>query len=118
MGLGAGRRSRGRRSGATKVKYGKVSGLIQPVFDILGILPGYRESDISLWFFLFFTLFFAMIIGDAGYGMLILIGTIVFAVKTKGEKKYSNIVYLLFVLSIATVIWGAITGTWLEWSQQ
>ena len=76
----------------TKVKYGKVSGLIQPVFDILGILPGYRESDISLWFFLFFTLFFAMIIGDAGYGMLILIGTIVFAVKTKGEKKYSNIV--------------------------
>ena len=43
----------------TKVKYGKVSGLIQPVFDILGILPGYRESDISLWFFLFFTLFFA-----------------------------------------------------------
>ena len=44
--------------------------------------------------------------------MLILIGTIVFAVKTKGEKKYSNIVYLLFVLSIATVIWGAITGTW------
>ena len=96
----------------TKVKYGKVSGLIQPVFDILGILPGYRESDISLWFFLFFTLFFAMIIGDAGYGMLILIGTIVFAVKTKGEKKYSNIVYLLFVLSIATVIWGAITGTW------
>ena len=96
----------------TKVKYGKVSGLIRPVFDILGILPGYRESDISLWFFLFFTLFFAMIIGDAGYGMLILIGTIVFAVKTKGEKKYSNIVYLLFVLSIATVIWGAITGTW------
>ena len=74
----------------TKVKYGKVSGLIQPVFDILGILPGYRESDISLWFFLFFTLFFAMIIGDAGYGMLILIGTIVFAVKTKGEKKYSQ----------------------------
>lgn len=39
----------------TKVKYGKVSGLIRPVFDILGILPGYRESDISLWFFLFFT---------------------------------------------------------------
>ena len=93
----------------TKVKYGKVSRLIKPVFDILGILPGYREPDISLWFFLFFTLFFAMIIGDAGYGCLILIGTIAYAAKS---KKFNNAVYLLFVLSIVTIIWGAITGTW------
>ena len=93
----------------TKVKYGKVSGLIQPVFDILGILPGYRESDISLWFFLFFTLFFAMIIGDAGYGCLILIATIALVAKT---KKFNTTTYLLLVLSIATIVWGAVTGTW------
>lgn len=93
----------------TKVKYGKVSGLIQPVFNILGILPGYRESDISLWFFLFFTLFFAMIIGDAAYGCLILIATIALATKT---KKLNTTIYLLLVLSIATIVWGAITGTW------
>ena len=93
----------------TKVKYGKVSGLIQPVFDILGILPGYRESDISLWFFLFFTLFFAMIIGDAGYGVLILIATIALVAKT---KKFNTTTYLLLVLSIATIVWGAVTGTW------
>lgn len=93
----------------TKVRYGKLSGLIKPVFDVLGILPGYRETDISLWFFLFFTLFFAMIVGDAGYGALILLGTVAFAVKS---KKFNNTVYLLLVLSIATIIWGAITGTW------
>lgn len=93
----------------TKLKYGKVSGLIKPVYDMLGILPGYRESDISLWFFLFFTLFFAMIIGDAGYGALILAGTIAYAAKS---KKFNTAVYLLLVLSIATIIWGAITGTW------
>lgn len=93
----------------TKVKYSKVSGLIKPVFDILGILPGYRETDISLWFLLFFTLFFAMIIGDAAYGLLILAGTIGYVVKT---KKNNTATYLLFVLSIATIIWGAITGTW------
>ena len=93
----------------TKVKYGKVSGLIRPVFDILGILPGYRESDISLWFFLFFTLFFAMIIGDAGYGCLILITTIALVAKT---KKFNTTTYLLLVLSIATIVWGAVTGTW------
>ena len=93
----------------TKVRYNKVSGLIKPVFDILGILPGYREQDISLFFFLFFTLFFAMIIGDAGYGCLILIGTIALRVKM---KKTNNVIFLLFVLSIATIIWGAVTGTW------
>ena len=93
----------------TKVRYSKVSGLIKPVFDILGILPGYREQDISLWFFLFFILFFAMIIGDGGYGVLILIGTIALNLKM---KKGNNITFLLYVLSIATIIWGAVTGTW------
>lgn len=93
----------------TKLRFGKISGLIQPVFDILGILPGYRETDISLWFLLFFTLFFAMIIGDAAYGMLILLGTAGYVIKT---KKRNTATYLLFVLSIATIIWGAITGTW------
>ncbi|MBQ6292839.1 MAG: hypothetical protein IJK77_03065 [Lachnospiraceae bacterium] len=93
----------------TKVKYSKVSGLIKPVFDILGILPGYREQDISLWFFLFFILFFAMIIGDGGYGLLILIGTIALNIKM---KKGNNVTFLLYVLSIATIIWGAVTGTW------
>lgn len=93
----------------TKVKYNKLTKLIQPVFDILGILPGYREQDISLWFFLFFTLFFAMIIGDGGYGVLILIGTIALTVK---QKKVTDVSFLLYVLSIATIIWGAVTGTW------
>ena len=93
----------------TKVRYNKVSKLIQPVFDILGVLPGYREQDISLWFFLFFTLFFAMIIGDGGYGVLILLGTIALNVK---QKKVDTVTFLLYVLSIATIVWGAVTGTW------
>lgn len=93
----------------TKVKYNKVSALIKPVFDILGILPGYREQDISLWFFLFFILFFAMIIGDGAYGLLILTGTGVIIGK---QRKLTDTTFLLLVLSVATVIWGAVTGTW------
>ena len=93
----------------TKVKYNKLTGLMKPVFDILGTVPGYREYDISFWFFAFFTLFFAMIIGDAGYGAIFLIGTIVAVIKA---KKFTNATLLLTVLSVATVVWGAITGTW------
>ena len=93
----------------TKIRYNKVSALIKPVFDILGILPGYREQDISLWFFLFFILFFAMIIGDGGYGVLILLGTVALHLR---QKKMNNVTFLLYVLSVATVLWGAVTGTW------
>jgi len=93
----------------TKLRYNKVSRLIEPLYKILGILPGYRETDISLWFLMFFTLFFAMIVGDAGYGSILLIGTIILVAKT---KKMSTPAWLLLVLSIATIFWGAITGTW------
>ena len=67
----------------TKVKYNKVTRLMIPVFDILGVVPGYREYDISFWFLGFFTLFFAMIIGDAGYGCLFLLAALVMTVKGK-----------------------------------
>lgn len=93
----------------TKVRYTKLTGLMKPVFDILGTVPGYNEYDISLWFLMFFTLFFAMIVGDAAYGVLFLIGAIVLNVKT---KKLSDANLLLYVLSIATIAWGSVTGTW------
>lgn len=93
----------------TKVKYNKVTRLMIPVFDILGVVPGYREYDISFWFLGFFTLFFAMIIGDAGYGCLFLLAALVMTVK---GKKASTAVQLLWLLSIATIVWGALTGTW------
>ena len=93
----------------TKIKYTRVTRLIAPVFDILGTVPGYREYDISFWFLGFFTLFFAMIIGDAGYGCLFLLTAAALTVKS---KKPSDAVQLLWVLSIATIVWGAMTGTW------
>ncbi len=93
----------------TKVRYNKLTALIKPVFDILGVVPGYKEYDISFWFLAFFALFFAMIIGDAGYGALFLVGTLIFNLKT---KKITNVILLLYLLSGSTVIWGALTGTW------
>ena len=98
----------------TKVKYNKITRLMIPVFDILGTVPGYREFDISFWFLGFFTIFFAMIIGDAGYGCLFLLAALAMTLKS---KKASNAVQLLWVLSIATIVWGALTGTWFGFEQ-
>lgn len=93
----------------TKVKYSKVTRLMKPVFDILGTVPGYHEYDISFPFLCFFALFFAMIIGDAGYGFCFLLIGILLHIK---QKKASELVLLVYVMSITTIAWGAVTGTW------
>ncbi len=93
----------------TKIRYNKLTSLVQPVFELLGTVPGYGEYDISFWFLSFFTLFFAMIIGDAGYGVIFLLAAVIITVKM---KKLNNATLLLYVLSIGTVVWGALTGTW------
>lgn len=93
----------------TKVHYNKVTTLMEPVFDILGTIPGYREYDISFWFLCFFSLFFAMIIGDAGYGFCFLAVALGLHFK---QKKATNLVLLVYVMSFATIAWGSVTGTW------
>ena len=93
----------------TKVRYNRVTKMMKPLFDMLGTVPGYREYDISMWFLLFLSLFFGMIIGDAAYGVIFLAIGVILNIKT---KKCSNLNLLLYVMSIATIAWGSVTGTW------
>ena len=93
----------------TKIKHKGLVRILQPVYDLLGIVPGYKEYDISLYFLVYFSVFFAMIIGDAGYGLIFLALAIVMNVKS---DKISDLNILLYVLSTITVVWGAVTGTW------
>ncbi|MCF7943936.1 MAG: ATPase [Spirochaetia bacterium] len=93
----------------TKLKNNKIISMIEPIFNILGTVPGYREYDISFLFLSFFSIFVAMIIGDAGYGVLFLAGSIFLHLKSKNLTKTNM---LLYVLSLCTIFWGAITGTW------
>jgi V/A-type H+-transporting ATPase subunit I len=94
----------------TLVKNPRWIRIIKPVFDFLGTVPGYREYDISLWFLLFFSIFFGMLIGDAGYGMCFLLLT--FIARLAARKAPPEFFILMCVMSIVTVVWGGITGTW------
>ncbi len=93
----------------TKVRYKGFVRIVKPVFDILGTVPGYNEYDISSYFLVFFSLFFAMIIGDAGYGIIFILISLIMQLKT---KKCTDLNILVYVLGGATVVWGAVTGTW------
>lgn len=97
----------------TLVRNNALVRLVQPVFDLLGTVPGYREYDISLSFLLFFSLFFAMIFGDAGYGALLLALSLGFGFKAKRKSgKFPDGLLLIGLLSSVTVLWGAVNGTW------
>ena len=84
--------------------------MIDPVFKFMGTLPGYKEYDISFWFLLFFSLFFALLIGDAGYGMAFLSVSAFLARKFKTAPREPFV--LMYALSSATILWGAVSGTW------
>jgi len=84
--------------------------IIEPLFKFMGTLPGYNEQDVSLVFLAFFSIFYALIVGDAGYGFIFLIATFLFDRKTKTSSR--EFFYLMYLVSFVTIIWGAITGTW------
>lgn len=97
----------------TKLKNNKFVSLIYPLTDFLGTVPGYNEYDISGWFLLFFTIFFGMIFGDGGYGLLVTICTLIMIIKNKAAKKpFSPMLGLVLLVGCATVVWGAVTCTW------
>ncbi len=94
----------------TLLKHSKWTKVFQPVMNFIGVTPGYREFDTNGIFLIFFSIFFAMIIGDGGYGVVFLIATYI------AGRFYKNIsrekIILFYLLSITTIIWGTITGSW------
>ena len=96
----------------TKLKNNKLVSLIYPLTDFLGTVPGYNEYDISGWFLLFFTVFFGMIFGDGGYGLLVTLVSLILILKNKANGKSSPMLSLIFLVGLATVAWGTVTCTW------
>ena len=82
---------------------------IKAVFDFIGVLPGYEEIDISAVFLLFLSLFFAMLVGDTGYGLIFL--GLTWWGRRKLPKAPAYPFHLLYIMSLCTVIWGLLTGS-------
>ncbi len=83
---------------------------IMPLLDFMNIIPGYKESDVSLCFLVFFSLFFGILIGDAGYGCLFMAVTL-FAHRKAQKGTDPSVFRLMYILSGCAILWGAATGT-------
>ncbi len=79
--------------------------------DLVGIYdtPSTNDKDPSAWVFWFFSFFFAMIINDAGYGLLFL-GLVFWARKKLPKTPFAlRMVKMGAILSVACIIWGTLT---------
>lgn len=99
----------------TLLRNSRLADLIKPVLGLLGLTPGYHEMDISLVFLVFFSIFFGILIGDAGYGLVYIGITFLLSTWLKNKKKIDRemriAISLFYLLGLSTVIWGLLTGT-------
>lgn len=85
--------------------------IIRPMFQMIKTIPGYKEVDISFWFLLFFSVFFGMLIGDAGYSLVFFIINLLCHIKLKNRIRDKSFFFLMYVLSLCAIVWGVLTGT-------
>ena len=89
-----------------KLKNNKFVEQFTPLTDMYG-RPGYNEFDPTPYISVFFLLFFAMCMGDAGYGLLLLAGGFIMR-KTDGMKKFAS---LVSILGAGTFVVGVLMHT-------
>lgn len=90
------------------LKNSRFAKLFEPISNLFA-LPDYKEIDLTPFLAPFFMLFFGFCVGDTGYGLLILIGTLIY--RRKASKTLKPILSLAAYLGSATIIMGLISGT-------
>lgn len=91
------------------LKNNKFARVYEPLQDLFS-LPHYHEIDLTPFFAPFFMLFFGFCLGDAGYGVFMLLAVTIYK-HTKAKPKMKVYLTMAQWLGLATVIMGAIGGT-------
>jgi V/A-type H+-transporting ATPase subunit I len=92
-----------------KLKNNWFAKLFEPIGELYS-LPNYYEADLTPLFAPFFMLFFGFCLGDAGYGIFILVLVTILKLKMK-KSKFRGIFTLAQWLGFSTIIMGFVSGT-------
>ncbi len=87
---------------------GPFARLFEPISRLFS-LPAYHELDLTPFFAPFFMMFFGFCLGDAGYGLLVLLGATLY--KPRANPSFRPYLSLAQYLGIATFVFGVISGT-------
>ena len=72
--------------------------------------PSNTDKDPSLWVLFFFALFFSMIIGDGGYGLVLLVIALYIRYKHSGlHSLKKRVLDLVTILGFSCLVWGVLT---------
>ena len=91
----------------TAMKNGTIGEIGESLVDIYDT-PSYRDIDPNSTVFIFFALFFGMIIGDVGYGSVLLILTLLLA-KGPSAKLFRK---LGITISCSTILFGVLNASY------
>lgn len=90
------------------LKNSKFAKLFEPIGGLFS-LPSYVELDLTPFFAPFYMLFFGLCVGDTGYGIILLAGTLFFRNRVNPSLKPA--LTLAAFLGASTVIMGLLSGT-------
>ncbi len=91
-----------------KLKNSRFARLFESIGELY-TLPNHKELDLTPFFAPFYMLFFGFCLGDAGYGLLMVLGTLYGLTKVK--PKFKPLLWLGFFLGVSTTIMGVLGGT-------
>lgn len=83
---------------------------VEGLFQVLGTVAGYREFDVSVPFLIALPIFSAMLIGDGGYGLVLLLA-LSLGYRQAASLLGKNFTHLLLIVAVATLVWGGICAT-------
>ena len=88
---------------------------MEGLFKILGTVPGYAEFDVSTMFMIFLPIFSAILISDAGYGLVYLMLPIVFY-RRLAAMNQKALAQLIIVVGGCAFAWGILTASFFGFS--
>lgn len=75
-------------------------------------LPNHKETDPNTIMAPFFILFFGLMLGDGGYGLMMSLVSAIILKKYILNEEMRRFMKLIFACGISTIFWGALFGGW------
>ena len=96
----------------TLMKNKKITGAFEFVTNLYSA-PKYMEFDPNALLGIFFSLFLGFMTADVGYGLLMIVGGLIFAKKQKRETGLKKLALVLAMAGIPTLIFGLLFDSYL-----
>lgn len=75
-------------------------------------MPNRRDLDPTPWMAFFYYLFFGMMLSDAGYGLVMILVTVLALWKFPLEEKMRKTLQMFRNCGVSTLFWGILFGSW------